>query len=226
MMSSRKRKRLDDDIDALLLSSNAFKRKNKKKREEVEAFGSIPTRCDGTERSHHSFLLALKSRVIVLSKERRRKAKTLGLLALQKSYLFRCFFALRAARQPFRHQSSQHFLLSLFLFLVRFLSRPRKSSKDWFLFILVSGRCLASFSAEQKIFLSFPLLSLSLSLSFDYIYIYIREEVKEVLFKTGGGRLEESLFFSFDRRRRKFAHHRKLNWVHACSTHINLQIEQ
>jgi hypothetical protein len=70
---------------------------------------------------------------------------------------------------------------------------------------------LASFSAEQKIFLSFPLLSLSLSLSFDYIYIYIREEVKEVLFKTGGGRLEESLFFSFDRRRRKFAHHRKLN---------------
>jgi hypothetical protein len=41
--------------------------------------------------------------------------------------------------------------------------------------------------------------------------IYIREEVKEVLFKTGGGRLEESLFFSFDRRRRKFAHHRKLN---------------
>jgi len=53
---------------------------------------------------------------------------------------------------------------------------------------------LASFSAEQKIFLSFPLLSLSLSLSFDYIYIHIREEVKEVLFKTGGGRLEESLF--------------------------------
>tara|TARA_B110000046_G_scaffold177344_1_gene203999 strand:- start:1012 stop:1227 length:216 start_codon:yes stop_codon:yes gene_type:complete len=71
---------------------------------------------------------------------------------------------------------------------------------------------LASFSAEQKIFLSFPLLSLSLSLSFDYRYIHIREEVKEVLFKTGGGRLEESLFFSFDRRRRrKFAHHRKLN---------------
>jgi hypothetical protein len=60
---------------------------------------------------------------------------------------------------------------------------------------------------------NFPLFpsSLSLSLSFDYIYIYIREEVKEVLFKTGGGRLEESLFFSFDRRRRKFAHHRKLN---------------
>ena len=45
---------------------------------------------------------------------------------------------------------------------------------------------------------NFPLfpssLSLSLSLSFDYIYIHIREEVKEVLFKTGGGRLEESLF--------------------------------
>jgi hypothetical protein len=64
---------------------------------------------------------------------------------------------------------------------------------------------------QSKKFSSLSLFSLSLSLSFDYIYIYIREEVKEVLFKTGGGRLEESLFFSFDRRRRKFAHHRKLN---------------
>ena len=128
-MSSRKRKRLDDDIDALLLSSNAFKRKNKKREKRLEAFGSIPTRCAGTERSHNSFLLALKSRVIVVSKERRRKAKTLGLLALQKSYLFRCFFALRAARQPFRHQSSQHFLLLSHLFIfsrVRFLSRTKE----------------------------------------------------------------------------------------------------
>jgi len=149
-----------------------------------------------TERRHHSFLLALKSRVLVVSKERRRKAKTFGLLALQKSYLFRCFFALRAARQPFRHQSSQHFLLSLFIFLrVRFLSRPRKSSKDWFLFILVSGRCLASL--QSKKFSSLSLFSLSLSLSFDYIYTYIREEVKEVLFKTGGGRLKESFLFFF-----------------------------
>ena len=89
-----------------------YQKKNKKREKRLEAFGSIPTRCAGTERSHNSFLLALKSRVIVVSKERRRKAKTLGLLALQKSYLFRCFFALRA-RQPFRHQSSQHFLLSL-----------------------------------------------------------------------------------------------------------------
>ena len=129
MMSSRKRKRLDDDIDALLLSSNAFKRKNKKREKRLKRLDpSLHVRM--TERSHHSFLLALKSRVLVVSKERRRKAKTLGLLALQKSYLFRCFFALRA-RQPFRHQSSQHFLLSLFIFLrVRFLSRPRKSSKD------------------------------------------------------------------------------------------------
>ena len=46
---------------------------------------------------------------------------------------------------------------------------------------------------------NFPLFpsSLSLSLSFDYIYTYIREEVKEVLFKTGGGRLKESFLFFF-----------------------------
>ena len=232
MMSSRERTRLDDDIDALLLSHQMHSKERIKKERRGWSVWIHPYTWEWQRGViHHGFLLALKSRVLVASKERRRKAKTLGLsLALQKSYLFRCFFALRAARQPFRHQSSQHFLLShLFIFLrVRFLSRPpRKSSKDCFLFILVSGRCLASFSAEQKIFLSFPLLSLSLSLSFDYIYIHIREEVKEVLFKTGGGRLEESLFFSFDRRRRrKFAHHRKLNWVHACSTHINLQIEQ
>ena len=36
MMSSRKRKRLDDDIDALLLSSNAFKRKNKKREKRLK----------------------------------------------------------------------------------------------------------------------------------------------------------------------------------------------
>lgn len=36
MMSSRERKRLDDDIDALLLSSNAFKRKNKKREKRLK----------------------------------------------------------------------------------------------------------------------------------------------------------------------------------------------
>lgn len=36
MMSSRKRKRLDDDIHALLLSSNAFKRKNKKREKRLK----------------------------------------------------------------------------------------------------------------------------------------------------------------------------------------------
>ena len=147
-----------------------------------------------TERRHHSFLLALKSRVLVVSKERRRKAKTLGLLALQKSYLFRCFFALRAARQPFRHQSSQHFLLSLFyIFSAVFVSTTKVVER--LIFIHFGLGPLFGFSAEQKIFLSFPLLSLSLS--FDYIYTYIREEVKEVLFKTGGGRLKESFLFFF-----------------------------
>ena len=36
MMSSRERKRLYDDIDALLLSSNAFKRKNKKREKRLK----------------------------------------------------------------------------------------------------------------------------------------------------------------------------------------------
>ena len=126
-----------------------------------------------TERSHHSFLLALKSRVLVVSKERRRKAKTFGLLALQKSYLFRCFFALRAARQPFRHQSSQHFLLSLFyIFSAVFVSTTKVVER--LIFIHFGLGPLFGFSAEQKIFLSFPLLSLSLSLFRLYIHIYTR----------------------------------------------------
>ena len=129
-----------------------------------------------TERSHHSFLLALKSRVLVVSKERRRKAKTLGLLALQKSYLFRCFFALRAARQPFRHQSSQHFLPShLFIFLrVRFLSRPRTKVVERLLFIHFGlGPLFGFILCRAKNFPLFPSsLSLSLSLSIIYTYIY------------------------------------------------------
>ena len=129
-----------------------------------------------TERSHHSFLLALKSRVLVVSKERRRKAKTLGLLALQKSYLFRCFFALRA-RQPFRHQSSQHFLLSLSLiFLVWnvFVSK-RKAIDFLFIFSFIhpfSGRCLFGFFILCRA--SSLSLSLSLSLSIRYTYKYTR----------------------------------------------------
>jgi len=130
-----------------------------KKREEVEAFGSIP---DGTERSH-SFLLALKSRVIV-AKERRRKAKTIFSKNGLPSYLFRCFFALRA-RQPFRHQSSQHFL-SIFIFLVRFLSREEIDLSSFF--HPFSGRCVwLLHSLQSKIS-----LSLSPSLSFDYIYTH------------------------------------------------------
>ena len=122
-----------------------------------------------TERSHHSFLLALKSRVLVVSKERRRKAKTLGLLALQKSYLFRCFFALRA-RQPFRHQSSQHFLLSLssiFTSAVSVSTVRRKRLIFYSFFFPFSGRCFFILSAEQN----FPLFP-SPSLSFDYIYTH------------------------------------------------------
>ena len=126
-----------------------------------------------TERRHHSFLLALKSRVLVVSKERRRKAKTLGLLALQKSYLFRCFFALRAARHPFRHQSSQHFLLSLFyIFSAVFVSTTKVVERLIFIHFGL-GPLFGFILCRAKNFPLFPSsLSLSLSLSIIYTYIY------------------------------------------------------
>ena len=134
-----------------------------------------------TERSHHSFLLALKSRVLVVSKERRRKAKTFGLLALQKSYLFRCFFALRAARQPFRHQSSQHFLLShLFIFLrVRFWKEKEIDFFSLFSSLFFRGRCLASFCLQSR---KFPSLSLSLSHSLT-LFRLVNTQIHEKKFK-------------------------------------------
>ena len=79
---------------------------------------------------------------------------------------------------------------------MRFLSRPRTKVVERLLFIHFGlGPLFGFILCGAKNFPLFPSsLSLSLSLSFDYIYVYIREEVKEVLFKTGGGRLEESLF--------------------------------
>ena len=171
-----------------------------------------------TERSHPSWLPPRfkKSRSRSVEREKKKSKNSRSSRSLFKSRTFSgasSHCALLVSHSVISLPNIFFRLTSLYFYECGFcLDHERKSSKDCFLFILVSGRCLASFSAEQKIFLSFPLLSLSLSLSFDYIYIHIREEVKEVLFKTGGGRLEESLFFSFDRRRRrKFAHHRKLN---------------
>ena len=172
-----------------------------------------------TERSHPSWLPPRfkKSRSRSVEREKKKSKNSRSPRSLFKSRTFSgasSHCALLVSHSVISLPNIFFRLTSLYFYECGFcLDHERKSSKDYcFLFILVSGRCLASFSAEQKIFLSFPLLSLSLSLSFDYIYVYIREEVKEVLFKTGGGRLEESLFFSFDRRRRrKFAHHRKLN---------------
>ncbi len=181
MMSSRERTRLDDDIDALLLSHQMHSKERIKKERRGWSVWIHPYTWEWQRGViHHGFLLALKSRVLVASKERRRKAKTLGLsLALQKSYLFRCFFALRAARQPFRHQSSQHFLPShLFIFLrVRFLSRPpRKSSKDFAFYSFWSRAAVWLHSLQSKKFSSLSLFSLSLSLSLSIIYTYIYEK--------------------------------------------------
>ena len=180
MMSSRERTRLDDDIDALLLSHQMHSKERIKKERRGWSVWIHPYTWEWQRGViHHGFLLALKSRVLVASKERRRKAKTLGLsLALQKSYLFRCFFALRAARQPFRHQSSQHFLPShLFIFLrVRFLSRPRTKVVERLLFIHFGlGPLFGFILCGAKNFPLFPSsLSLSLSLFWLYIHTYTR----------------------------------------------------
>jgi len=171
-----------------------------------------------TERSHPSQLPPRfkKSRSRSVEREKKKSKNSRSSRSLFKSRTFSgasSHCALLVSHSVISLPNIFFRLTSLYFYECGFCLDHRESRRKIdFLFILVSGRCLASFSAEQKIFLSFPLLSLSLSLSFDYIYIHIREEVKEVLFKTGGGRLEESLFFSFDRRRRrKFAHHRKLN---------------
>ena len=171
-----------------------------------------------TERSHPSRLPPRfkKSRSRSVEREKKKSKNSRSFARSSKVVPFpvllrtaRCSSAIPSSVFPTFSSVSPLYIFTSAVFVS---TRRKVVERFCFLFILVSGRCLASFSAEQKIFLSFPLLSLSLSLSFDYIYIHIREEVKEVLFKTGGGRLEESLFFSFDRRRRrKFAHHRKLN---------------
>ena len=153
-----------------------------------------------TERSHPSWLPPRfkKSRSRSVEREKKKSKNSRSSRSLFKSRTFSgasSHCALLVSHSVISLPNIFFRLTSLYFYECGFcLDHRRKSSKDCFLFILVSGRCLASFSAEQKIFLSFPLLSLSLSLSFDYIYIHIREEVKEVLFKTGGGRLEESLF--------------------------------
>lgn len=82
MMSSRERTRLDDDIDALLLSHQMHSKERIKKERRGWSVWIHPYTWEWQRGViHHGFLLALKSRVLVSSKERRRKAKTLGLLA-------------------------------------------------------------------------------------------------------------------------------------------------
>ena len=128
-----------------------------------------------TERRHHSFLLALKSRVLVSSKERRRKAKTLGLLARSSKVVpfpvllrtARCSSAIPSSVFPtFSSVSLYIFTSAVFVSTTKVVER--------LIFIHFGLGPLFGFSAEQKIFLSFPLLSLSLSLFRLYIHIYTR----------------------------------------------------
>ena len=151
-----------------------------------------------TERSHHSFLLALKSRVLVVSKERRRKAKTLGLLA-RSSKVVPFPVLLRTARCSSAIPSSvfpTFSSVSLYIFTSAVFVSTTKVVERLIFIHFGLGPLFGFILCRAKNFPLFP-SSLSLSLSFDYIYIYIREEVKEVLFKTGGGRLKESFLFFF-----------------------------
>lgn len=182
MMSSRERTRLDDDIDALLLSHQMHSKERIKKERRGWSVWIHPYTWEWQRGViHHSFLLALKSRVLVASKERRRKAKTLGLLA-RSSKVVPFPVLLRTARCSSAIPSSVFPTFSSVSPLYIFTSAVLERERDWFFFtffILVFSGPLFGFilSAEQKISLSFPLpLSLSHSLSIGK-HTNTREEV-------------------------------------------------
>ena len=135
-----------------------------------------------TERSHPSRLPPRfkKSRSRSVEREKKKSKNSRSPRSLFKSRTFSgasSHCALLVSHSVISLPNIFFRLTSLYFYECGFcLDHERKSSKDCFLFILVSGRCLASFSAEQKIFLSFPLLSLSLSLSLSIIYTYIYEK--------------------------------------------------
>ena len=170
-----------------------------------------------TERSHPSQLPPRfkKSRSRSVEREKKKSKNSRSFARSSKVVPFpvllrtaRCSSAIPSSVFP----TFSSRLTSLYFYECGFCLDHQESRRKIAFYSFWSRAAVWLHSLQSKKFSSLSLFSLSLSLSFDYIYVYIREEVKEVLFKTGGGRLEESLFFSFDRRRRrKFAHHRKLN---------------
>ena len=200
MMSSRKRKRLDDDIDALLLSSNAFKRKNKKREKRLKRLDpSLHVRM--TERSHPSWLPPRfkKSRSRSVEREKKKSKNSRSFARSSKVVPFpvllrtaRCSSAIPSSVFPTFSSVSPLYIFTSAVFV----STTTKVVERLLFIHFGLGPLFGFILCRAKNFpLSLSSLSLSLSLSFDYIYIHIREEVKEVLFKTGGGHLEESLFF-------------------------------
>ena len=128
-----------------------------------------------TERSHHSFLLALKSRVLVVSKERRRKAKTLGLLA-RSSKVVPFPVLLRTARCSSAIPSSvfpTFSSVSLYIFTSAVFVSTTKVVERLIFIHFGLGPLFGFILCRAKNFPLFPSsLSLSLSLSIIYTYIY------------------------------------------------------
>ena len=133
-----------------------------------------------TERSHHSFLLALKSRVLVASKERRRKAKTLGLLARSSKVVpfpvllrtARCSSAIPSTVFPTFSSVSPLYIFTSAVFV----STTNESRRKIAFYSFWSRAAVWLHSLRSKKFSSLSLFSLSLSLSLLIIYTYIYEK--------------------------------------------------
>ena len=153
-----------------------------------------------TERSHPSRLPPRfkKSRSRIVEREKKKSKNSRSSRSLFKSRTFSgasSHCALLVSHSVISLPNI-FFCLSLYFYECGFcLDHESRRKIDFYSFW--SRAAVWLHSLQSKKFSSLSLFSLSLSLSFDYIYIYIREEVKEVLFKTGGGRLKESFLFFF-----------------------------
>ena len=180
MMSSRERTRLDDDIDALLLSHQMHSKERIKKERRGWSVWIHPYTWEWQRGViHHGFLLALKSRVLVASKERRRKAKTLGLLA-RSSKVVPFPVLLRTARCSSAIPSSVFPTFSsvspLYIFTSAVFVSTTEKVVERLLFIHFGlGPLFGFILCRAKNFPLFPSsLSLSLSLFRLYIHTYTR----------------------------------------------------
>ena len=153
-----------------------------------------------TERSHPSRLPPRfkKSRSRIVEREKKKSKNSRSSRSLFKSRTFSgasSHCALLVSHSVISLPNI-FFCLSLYFYECGFcLDHESRRKIDFYSFW--SRAAVWLHSLQSKKFSSLSLFSLSLSLSFDYIYTYIREEVKEVLFKTGGGRLKESFLFFF-----------------------------